>query len=100
MVCYFAGCTDGDWDGVNKGRAVFPIDRNPPLITSLSLLPSILICYIFRDLSIGCGSSQTSMWSISLIEEWRSLTALLLERAVIPQKAEARAGVGLITDRA
>lgn len=42
--------------------------------------------------------------SMLLIEGWRSLPAVALERAVIPQKAEARArlaaGAGLITDRA
>lgn len=57
-------------------------------ITSLSRLSFILIRYIFCDLSIGRGSSQTSGWAYHW---WRLLRAVVLERALIPQKTRAGA---------
>lgn len=55
-------------------------------ITSLSGLSSILIRYIFYDLSIGRGCSQTSGRAYRW---WKLLPAVLLERALIPQKTKA-----------
>lgn len=58
----------------------------PYPITSLSRLSSILIRYIFCDLSIGRGSSQTSG---RVYQWWRLLPAVVSERALIPQKSKA-----------
>lgn len=55
-------------------------------ITSLSGLSSILIRYIFYDLSIGCGCSQTSDRAY---QWWKLLPAVVLERALILHKAKA-----------
>lgn len=90
-VMIFCTLLNEDWRRVNSGLALFNLQFKKPS-SNYFLVSPLLYSHLLHPLwpfNWMWQQSNVSV-SISLIEGWRSLPAVVLERTLIPEKAKAR----------